>query len=69
MSWNCQGLGNPWTVQRLGEIKKSIFPDILFLMETKNPNTFFLDKLKHLGYEYYDLVPPTGHGAGGLALY
>ena len=38
-------------------------------METKNPNTFVLDKLKHLGYEYYDLVPPTGHGAGGLALY
>lgn len=62
-------MGNPWTVQRLGEIKKSVFPDILFLMETKNPNTFVLDKLKHLGYDYYDLVPPTGHGAGGLALY
>lgn len=38
-------------------------------METKNPNAFVLDKLKHLGYEYYDLVPPVGHGAGGLALF
>ena len=62
-------MGNPWTVQRLGEIRKSIYPDIIFLMETKNPNAFVLDKLKHLGYEYYDLVPPTGHGAGGLALF
>lgn len=62
-------MGNHWTVQRLGEIKKSIYPDIIFLMETKNPNAFVLDKLKHLGYEYYDLVPPVGHGAGGLALF
>lgn len=38
-------------------------------METKNPNVFVLDKFKHLGYEFYDLVPPTGHGAGGLALF
>ena len=38
-------------------------------METKNPNAFVLEKFKHLGYEYYDLVPPTGHGAGGLALF
>ncbi|WZZ75662.1 hypothetical protein YC2023_087032 [Brassica napus] len=68
MSWNCQGLGNPLTVQRLREIKRTIFPDIIFLCETKNPSAFVLDKTQQLGYEYHDLIPPTGHGAGGLAL-
>ena len=37
-------------------------------METKNPNDFVLKKLDHLHYECNHLVPPTGHGAGGLAL-
>lgn len=37
-------------------------------METKNPTEFVLGKLAELGFEYHDLVPPTGHGAGGLAL-
>ena len=37
-------------------------------METKNPNAFVLEKLESLNYEYYELVAPTGHGAGGLAL-
>ena len=28
-----------------------------------------MEKFEHLGYEYHDLVPPTGHRAGGLALF
>ena len=39
------------------------------MMETKNPDTVVLQNLEVMGYEYYYLVPPTGHGAGGLALF
>ena len=68
-SWNCQGLGNPRTVRRLKEISRTYRPDILFLIETKNPNEFVLNKCNQLGYEEHHLVPPTGHRAGGLALF
>ena len=62
-------MGNPRTVRRLGEISKKFDPDILFLLETKNLNDVILKKLDHLPYECNLLVPPTGHGAGGLALF
>lgn len=62
-------MGNPRTVRRLGEISKKFDPDILFLLETKNLNDVVLKKLDHLRYECNLLVPPTGHGAGGLALF
>ena len=39
------------------------------MMETKKPDTVVLQNLEVMGYEYYYLVPPTGHGAGGLALF
>jgi len=68
VSWNCRGLGNPQTVQRLGEIHKKFSPDITFLTETKNSNDFVLRKCASLAYPNSHLVPPTGHGAGGLAL-
>ena len=38
-------------------------------MEKKKPNSFVLEKFEQLGYEFHDLVPPSGHGAGGLALF
>ena len=62
-------MGNPRTVRRLKEISKKFRPDILFLIETKNPDDFVLQKCKQLNYEAHYLVPPTGHGAGGLALF
>ena len=37
-------------------------------METKNPDSFVLKKTEQLTYEHRVLVPPVGHGAGGLAL-
>ena len=68
-SWNCQGLGNPQTVLRLKDMNRSISLDILFLSETKNPDPFVLSKTETLGYENKHLVPPTGHGSGGLTLF
>lgn len=38
-------------------------------METKNPTEMVIKTLDHLEYECHHFVPPTGHGAGGLALY
>ena len=35
ISWNCQGLGNPWTVRSLHDLVKENNPSILFLMETR----------------------------------
>lgn len=59
---------NPRTVRRLRELKKSTYPDIMFLMETKNPDAFVISKTEALQYENSHLVTPMGHGAGGLAL-
>lgn len=56
------------TVRRLHDIKKDIFLDILFLMKTKNLDSLVLEKMKQLQYENKHLIPPIGHGAGGLAL-
>jgi exonuclease III len=35
LSWNCRGLGNPWTVQDLCRMVRDKKPDVVFLMETK----------------------------------
>ena len=37
-------------------------------METKNPDRFVISKTEQLLFENHLLIPPTGHGAGGLAL-
>ena len=35
LSWNWQGLGNPWVVRNFCKIVKDQAPSICFLMETK----------------------------------
>ena len=35
LSWNCRGLGNPFTVNALHKIVKEEDPTLVFLMETK----------------------------------
>ena len=57
------------TVQRIREIRKKIFPDLLFIMETKNPTTTVLNLLQGLNYPSHHLVEPHSPGAGGLALF
>lgn len=57
------------TIQRLKEIRKKIFPDLLFLMETKKPSETVLSSLQWLDYPSKNLVDPLSLGAGGLALF
>ncbi|KAG7599472.1 Reverse transcriptase domain [Arabidopsis suecica] len=54
-------------VRRLKGIKETYSPDLLFLIETKNPDDVVLDVAAQLGYEFVKCVSPVGIG-GGLAL-
>ena len=35
LSWNCQGLGNPWTSRNLHKIVRGQAPNVCFLMGTR----------------------------------
>ena len=67
LSWNCQGLGNPWTGRSLRKIVREQAPNVCFLMETR------LDKE---GFEnLYDNLPfpnrifaKNPNSGGGIAL-
>ena len=41
---------NPWTIRHLKEMRRSHFPDILFLMETKNSDDLIVQIHGWLGY-------------------
>ncbi|CAE6215539.1 unnamed protein product [Arabidopsis arenosa] len=69
LSWNCCGMGSPTTVRRLREIQSNISPDILFLIETKNPDLAVEKSLEWMLYPSHFLVSPHSPGGGGLALY
>ena len=69
VSWNCCGLGNPMTVHIILGIRKSVFPDVFFLMEMKNTSHNVLQLLHDLDYSTHHLEPPHSQGAGGLALF
>ncbi|WZY80122.1 hypothetical protein YC2023_026506 [Brassica napus] len=67
MSWNCQGLGNVLTIRRVKELHRTLSPDIMFLMETKNSDEFIKSKLDSIQYPNYFSIPPVGL-SGGLTL-
>lgn len=67
LSWNCQGAGNTETVQHLRELRRKFFPDILFLMETKQKKAYVTGLKVTLGYDNLFTVEPAGL-SGGLAL-
>lgn len=67
ISWNCQGLGNPLTIQELRALIALERPSIVFLMETKNKATKVESICKKLQFQNLFLENPMGI-AGGLAL-
>jgi exonuclease III len=68
LSWNCQGLGNPWTVQDLCLMVREKKPDILFLMETKCRKEKMERIRVRLGFNGMFVVDPVGR-SGGLVLF
>lgn len=44
-------VGDPKTVQRIRNLHKLHSPDVHFLLQTKNPDSFVLDGLRDLCYD------------------
>jgi exonuclease III len=67
-SWNCRGLGNPWTVQDLCRMVKEKKPDLVFLMETKLRRKKMENIRIKLGFSNMFVVDCIGR-SGGLGLF
>ncbi|XP_075665634.1 uncharacterized protein LOC142635339 [Castanea sativa] len=67
MSWNCRGLGNPYSSAVLSHLVREKAPNVLFLMETKQ----MMDEMRKFQADLrYDnlLVVPCVRRADGLAM-
>lgn len=67
ISWNCRGLGNPWTVQELLDLVFTKKPKFVFLMELKVSRDY-VDRIKiKMYFEGLFYVQNAGF-SGGIAL-
>ena len=67
LSWNCQGLGTPWTVRSLHKIVKDQAPEICFLMKTRLNIEGIKQWCSELPYKNKFAVKKSGL-VGGLAI-
>ena len=67
LSWNCQGLGDPWTVQSLHDIMWVQAPTVCLLWETRLDKEGFDRQLGDLLFPNKIVVKQPNSG-GGLAL-
>ena len=66
LSWNYQGLGNPWTVRNLCKMVKDQAPLICFLMETRLDIKGFKKHCKELPFPNRFIVKEPDSRGGGV---
>ena len=62
LSWNYQGLGNPWTVQGLHKLVKEQAPKVRFLMETRLDKDGYKKHCKELPFQNKLIVKKPDSG-------
>ena len=67
LSWNCQGLGNPWTVRGLCKLVREQDPKVCFLMETRLDKGGFKKHCKEVLFQN-KLIVKNPNSGGGVAL-
>ena len=67
ISWNCRGLGNPQTVNKLVTLVSKKDPKMVFLMETKANREVIGKVRRKIQFTHMFLVPRLNQG-GRLAL-
>jgi exonuclease III len=68
LSWNCQGLGQPWAVQELTRLIREYCPNCVFLSETRQHKERVSNLQFRIGFQHSFIVDRVGKG-GGLGLY
>lgn len=67
LSWNCQSLGNPWTIRELRHLISDKSPSIIFLMETKCPKVQMENASRKVDFTNCFVVDSVGK-RGGLVM-
>lgn len=61
LSWNCRGLGGPFTISQLKDTVRLYLPDITFICEIKQKKGFVSSVCKRLRCrDRWDIVEPSG---------
>ena len=60
LGWNCQGLGNLWSVRVLGELVQRWDPKIVFLLETKIRKKAMEKVMEKINFVNGLIVPQRG---------